>query len=90
MTAARLIEVFGNDAHLKYHLQLYLQMAGFNTKLLALWAKVNNGTPIEKIEDYKKIFYFFLSRQEPFGGVRSIFKNVASSYASSSILLSHL
>ena len=70
MSIGQFLQVFGADPFEKYHLSLYLQMAGFNGKLFKLWRQINKGTPIEKIEDYKDMFYFFFSRQAPFGGVR--------------------
>ena len=70
MSMSEFLQVFGGDPFERYQLSLYRQMADFNGKLLGLWSKVNNGTPIEKIEDCKKIFCFFFSRQAPLAGVR--------------------
>ena len=52
-------------------------MNQFNKKLLTLWTIANKGKTIKDIDDYKKIFSFFLKRQEPFGGVSATFVTVS-------------
>ena len=77
MSVAKVVEVLRKDPFAKYHLDLYRQIVGFDRELFKIWLNFKQGK-IGEFTDYNRIYDFFFSKQEKFGGVRVVFFSFVS------------
>lgn len=69
MTIPQLAGLFKEDPFVKFHLQLYAQMADYDKSLYKTWRGAKTGEATD-FEYYRRIYNFFFSKQENLGWVR--------------------